>query len=192
MGHNSIIFTDIEAQWSGHTLYVDVPNLEASAYRKRCVPISRIPNNSDVVRLYHMETSSDGSASEQTSITGHRGNDAQLHPSFQVSLQGLSPGTQSNLAGDVSTAQQQSREIYWCVDKVWTEPSETWLCILKKISDDRLLYKLLSDKLRKVQGLRSMFSWKSCTRVDFISVRADLPLASLRYFRPNIALEEFL
>ena len=190
MGHNLTVFTKIEAQWSGHTLSVNVPNSQASAYRKRCVPISRIPNNPDVVRLYHISTTSAGSASEQTSITGHRGSDAQLHPTAQVSPQGLQPGTQSDQAGGVSTAQQQSREIYWCVDKVWTEPSETWVYILKKISDDSLLYKLLSDKFRKVQGLRGqMFSWKRCTRVDFISVRADLPLAN---FRPNMALQEFL
>ena len=174
------MFTKFEAQWNGHTLYVDVPKSQASAYRKHCVPRSRMPNNPDVLRLYNISTTSAGSAPEQSSITGLQGNDAQLQPTLQVSPQELPPGTHSNQASSVSTAQQQSREIYWCVDRVWTEPSETWLCVLNQISDDRLLYKLLSDEFRKVHGLRGrIFSWKRCTSVDFISVRAGLPLASL-------------
>ena len=127
-----MMFTKFEAQWSGHTLFVDVPNSEASAYRKRCVPLSRMANNPDILRLYNISTRSAGSAPEQTSTTGLQGNDAQLHPTFQVSPQGLPPGTHSNQAGGVLTAQQQSREIYWCVDKIWTEPSETWLCTMEQ------------------------------------------------------------
>lgn len=180
VGHDSMMCTEIEAQWSGHTLFVDVPNSQANAYRKRCVPLSRMPRDPDLLRLYNISTTPAGSAPERTIITGLRGNDAQLHPNFEVSPQDLPPSTQSAQAGGVLTSQQQSREIYWCVDKVWTEPSETWLCTLNQISDDSLLYKRLSDGFRKVHGLRGqIFSWRTCTSVDFISVRASLPLASL-------------
>lgn len=64
-------------------------------------------------------------------------------------------------------------ELYWCVDKAWLEPSETWLCIedAHTLEDDRNLCSRLNEQYRQVRGFRGRFlSWKTCLRVEFTSV----------------------
>ena len=148
------------------------------------MPVSRIPNTPTILPLHNINaTSDDSSVPRQMSAINLGGNDPRLHSTLLSPPQGLSLGTQGDQAGDILEAQRQLREIYWCVDKVWTEPSQTWLFTLSQISDDRLLCKLLSKEFKKVHGLRGqIFSWKKCTGVDFISVRVGLSLAGFSLF----------
>lgn len=182
--YTSLLSTEIKAQWGGHILFLDMPGWQASDYRRRCVPVSRMPNTPTMLPLHNINaTSVDSSVPGQISAMNLGGNDPRLHSTLLSPPQGLSLGSQGDQAGDILEAQRQLREIYWCVDKVWTEPSQTWLCTLSQISDDRSLCKLLSKEFKKVHGLRGqIFSWKKCTGVDFISVRVGLSLADFSLF----------
>ena len=180
-----------EPQWSGHTFHLDMPNAEASAYRKRCTPVSRVPNIPEVLPIHETSTGPAGSVSEQSSTMDLRRNALPSYTTPQSPPQGRPPDSESNEAGGVLPVERQLK-IYWCVDKVWTEPSQTRLCTLSGISNDRQLCKELLDELKNVQGLPGqVFSWKTCTRVDFISVRATFTLASPQRFSNKRVLEDF-
>lgn len=174
------MFTKSELQWSGHTFHYDVPNAEADAYRKICTPVSRIPESHELSSLpSSQETSTEpaGSVSERRSTTDLRRRGSRSYPTPQGPSRSPPQRTRNSQEGGRIPVGQRL-EIYWCVDKVWTDPSQTRLCTLSQIRNDRQLCKKLFDNLQKVQGLRGrILSFKKCTRVDFISVRAGFLLA---------------
>ena len=68
--------------------------------------------------------------------------------------------------------QASYKEIYWCVDKAWSEPQRTKLCSLQEhpeIRDDEALYERL---IQEYNGIRTwkgrLLSWKSCLGIEFI------------------------
>jgi hypothetical protein len=68
-----------------------------------------------------------------------------------------------------------SKEIYWCVDKPWTELRETILSVLQNsqhIRNDADFYIKLKAEYIRVRGhlKHKLFSWKTCTSVEFIKV----------------------
>ncbi|RAO73074.1 uncharacterized protein BHQ10_009086 [Talaromyces amestolkiae] len=68
--------------------------------------------------------------------------------------------------------QAQVKELYWCVDKAWVEPSETWLCIEDphQIAEDRILCTKLKASYDRIRGLRGRYlSWKTCLGIKFTS-----------------------
>jgi hypothetical protein len=72
-----------------------------------------------------------------------------------------------------------SKEIYWCVDRPWTEPNETLLSTLinsEAIRDDAELYKKLKIEYIKTRGWfrHYLLSWKTCTSVDFVKVSCSI------------------
>lgn len=74
-----------------------------------------------------------------------------------------------------SSSQVKARQLYWCVDKSWVEPSETWLCIENphQISEDRILCTRLKESYDRIRGLRGRYlSWKTCLGIKFTSVGA--------------------
>ena len=70
-------------------------------------------------------------------------------------------------------------EIYWCVDKAWSEPPITKLCSLqeaKQIFDDKALCERLIKDYNKIRTWKGRWlSWKSCLGVDFIQFHRSYP-----------------
>lgn len=76
---------------------------------------------------------------------------------------------------------QNYREIFCCISRMYTEPLETILQIIirEKVPDDEKFYEAFNKAIRDAAGpwlagwLRRLFSWKSCTAIEF--VEASLP-----------------
>jgi hypothetical protein len=96
-----------------------------------------------------------------------------------TTISNITPLFSSNVAVPTLT-----KEIYWCVDKAWSEPKETRLCSLqieqqptidgqavRYIADDSILCQCLLDEYRRVRTWKGrIFSWKRCLGVEFINV----------------------
>lgn len=90
----------------------------------------------------------------------------------------------SELLNQAAQTESQERptaetEMYWCIEKTFTEPMETvYRCIkpMMNIEDDSTLFNAVNDKIRGVggEGWKGMvthwLSWKRVTEVDFIKV----------------------
>jgi hypothetical protein len=76
---------------------------------------------------------------------------------------------------DFASTSHSSKEVYWCVDKPWTELKETMLSVLpntQDIEDDAEFYKKLNAEYIRTRGLlrHHLFSWKTCVSIEFIKV----------------------
>lgn len=76
-----------------------------------------------------------------------------------------------------STAQQSSnpsRDMYWCIEKIFTEPTENHLFPIlnsEDLKDDEDLYNQVNTAIRSARyWIWWLFSWKRCTEVEFIEV----------------------
>ncbi|KAK0516178.1 hypothetical protein JMJ35_000781 [Cladonia borealis] len=155
----------ISWEWNKRCLYVDVLETQGIAYRRSCLPISQMPVNSAGLPLYGRRSGLTSSASQtQLTPSGFRPNNQQMHPPLRLSEQAPVAPQSNN-----SVMQQRSKEIYWCVDKVWTEPSQTLLQSSTQIHNDNALYKFLYQGYMQVQGwIGRMFSWKMCIDLNFV------------------------
>jgi hypothetical protein len=80
---------------------------------------------------------------------------------------------------DFALMSHNSKEVYWCVDKPWTELQETMLSVLpntQDIEDDAEFYKKLNAEYIRTRGqLRHhLFSWKTCVSIEFIKVSKSI------------------
>ena len=167
--------------WSSKKLYIDVPAVEAQAYKSRCQAIS------DITEPASRPSESSSPGSRPPMDLSH-----QVPSSFAIdvyssennhSLSSLPSGSQSqnrlsNLSNNglensnIPSVQASYKEIYWCVDKAWSEPQSTKLCSLQEppgIRDDEALYERL---IKEYNGIRTwkgrLLSWKSCLGIEFI------------------------
>jgi hypothetical protein len=112
--------------------------------------------------------------------------------SSRVSLQVKSPTTAKPVGttslqrsqlnhSRMQTSRQLSKDIYWCVDKIYSEPSETVLCPVhnsETLVNDVHLYREVNRAIKEARRapgtfeawLMNLISWKICTKVDFVKV----------------------
>lgn len=73
---------------------------------------------------------------------------------------------------------QTYREIFCCINRMYTEPLETVLQIIirENLQDDEQFYEAVNKAMRDAAGLglagwlRRIFSWKTCTTIEFVEV----------------------
>lgn len=143
----------------GQQLSIDVPAEIAKAYQEK-----------------YMETGVNSTGFALQSIASgstsglHQPHNATWHNPTAPSPTELeeSAGARNNATNSTSFF----KEIFWCVDEPWTEPTRTLLCSIRnvhQIPDDDTLCKRLSQEYNRVRGgLRSLFSWKKCMDVKFV------------------------
>ena len=171
--------------WFDQRLYIDVPHASAQAYKSRCQALSDI----EMPSFQPPQSSAPGT---HTSISGnHRPDSSAVNTNSptgdsSASASRLRSGRRRDNQLDnhsTHTVDQSRRlsykEIYWCVDKAWTEPRSTILCSLPKhtevhddgvIRDDESLYRRLLKEYNRVRSWKGrIFSWKSCLGIEFIS-----------------------
>ena len=174
-------YSRISWYWSSKKLYIDVPDVEAEAYKSRCQAIS------DIAEPASRPSQSSSPGSRAPMDLGHQvpssfaidvylsENNYSLSssPSGSQSQNGLSNLSNNGLENQNHPSEQASyKEIYWCVDKAWSEPQSTKLCSLQEhpgIRDDEALYERL---IKEYNGIRTwkgrLLSWKSCLGIEFI------------------------
>ena len=175
-GHRSCTPGNSRISWysSNKKLYIDVPDAQAQAYKDSCQAVSDIAE----VPLHPHQSNSSGSVSHiyldrQVSSPfvvnmNSSTNEYELAPSPSGSQNPERPGVL--VAG--GTPRTSYKEIYWCVDRAWTEPRSTKLCSLREnpdICDDKSLCELLIQEYNRVRAWKGrIFSWKSCLGIEFI------------------------
>ena len=172
-GHRSCPPGNSRVSWysSNKKLYIDVPDALAQAYMDRCLAVSDIAE----AALYPHQSNSPDAVS-------HMYPDRQVPSPFVINID---PSTDENQLPSGSQSPQWSgvtvtdgpprtsyKEIYWCVDRAWTEPRSTTLCSLQEhpeIRDDKSLCELLIKEYNRVRTWKGrIFSWKSCLGIEFI------------------------
>ena len=175
-GHRSCPPGNSRISWysSNKKLYIDVPDAQAQVYMDRCQAVSDIAE----ATLHPHQSNSPDSVS-------HMYPDRQVSSPYVINinpstnedqLPPLPSGSQSSQRPGITVADSpprvSHREIYWCVDRAWTEPRSTRLCSLREhpeIRDDESLYELLIKEYNRVRTWNGrIFSWKSCLGIDFI------------------------
>lgn len=67
-----------------------------------------------------------------------------------------------------------TKDMYWCVEKSFTEPTETHLFPIldsETLKDDEELYRQVNKAIRSACGwIGWLFSWKRVTDVEFVKV----------------------
>lgn len=76
-------------------------------------------------------------------------------------------------------SQGPKTDIYWCVERVYTEPTEIHLAPIldsESLTDDEELYRQVNRAIRSSGGawlkgwILQLLSWKRCTEVEFVKV----------------------
>ena len=171
--------TRISWLYSEDTLYVDVPQAIAETYKQSCRPLSCFmqpvtwsgsPDSS--LPSYHSYRQD---FSQPGIDLGTLGKDPTMY-SFPSDSNGRSSDVDT-LPNPYKTSSDQKpqtkyKEIYWCVDRAWSEPRVTELCNLKEqpdIFDDRSLCQHLTREYNRVRKWKGRYlSWKSCLGIEFI------------------------
>ncbi len=161
-------------KWCGSQLAVDIPNDLFLEYKRICIPISQPPQYLPAAPPY----------------PASYGSSAGVAIAFQtppVPLQPVPPAyfpqTQnlSYVGGQTATPIQpqtppptQPKELYWCIDKAWSEIPKTCLSAIDvtRVHDDKRLFRLLVSEYKRRRGFGRYFSWKRCLGVEFIKVRS--------------------
>ena len=175
-GHRSCLSRHSRISWysSNEKLYIDVPDAQAQAYKNSCQAVSDIAE----VPMHPHQSNSSGSVS-------HMSPDRRVSSPFVVNmnplineyeLSGLPSGSQDPERPEGMMARGPLRtsykEIYWCVNRAWTEPRSTMLCSLREhpeIRDDKSLCELLIKEYNRVRAWKGrILSWKSCLGIEFI------------------------
>lgn len=154
------------------SLSIDVPEETATAYQMTCLPLSSgsgpiLPFSSQNPYLTAPNNSSSG------------GQNMQLNQ-LNLGLPNRPSGSQSSVNNYTGVqnimGQGTDKELYWCIDKAWSEPRQTLvrtIADLHMLTDDGILCSRLVQEYKSVRGFWSrFFSWKHCLSVDFIKVRS--------------------
>ncbi|ERF75939.1 hypothetical protein EPUS_01305 [Endocarpon pusillum Z07020] len=177
---------EISWEWSSESLYIDVPDPVAQAYKETSQPISHIrqPVSCPPAPSYPPPThnSKQIADSQFGMILRPLRNNQTLH---QLRSSSPNRGRLGNISAGSSAStgalqsQNISREIYWCVDKAWSEPRITKLCSvqeLHQILDDKSLCEQLMKEYNRVRTWKGrLLSWKSCLGVEFIKFSRPYP-----------------
>lgn len=146
----------------------------ATLYRSYCVPLSQASSASSVLPLFQRPPASFGQSLSSGSHI-HTHNTQQPHST--------SPAGNHNASGIATAAQpnqlnkRNPKELYWCIDRSWSEPPETCMSTIdvSQLSDDSSLFHQLNMKYNRIRGIPGwLFSWKRCHGVEFIKVRSKL------------------
>ncbi|KAI0973416.1 hypothetical protein F4678DRAFT_26520 [Xylaria arbuscula] len=156
-----------------HHFSLVLSNAELSRYKPACIPI--LESGTPVLPCWETERSGPvarqphklGIELENLTTLSSRRPDGQLGSTSlkDVEQTGIQPSS------------LPSKDVYWCNDKVFTEPLQT---ILYEIDDwdslqsDEDFYKRVNQLTRQIKGrplqawLSSFLSWKRCAKVDFV------------------------
>ncbi|UPK95247.1 hypothetical protein LCI18_006182 [Fusarium solani-melongenae] len=160
--------------WEGIELCMSLSQNELDRYKPMCLP--RTTRNTPILPVANQPAGSSTQRSTNiplSNISQPGGTNSQ-HAPGNVALGG---------AVQSSTTQQSSglsRDIYWCIEKIFTEPTENHLFSIpnsEDLKDDKELYDQVNKAISSARcWIWRLFSWKRCTEVEFLEfcvVRRD-------------------
>lgn len=164
-------------QCCNEELDIDVNDAVAREHRWQCTAVTQLPIRpapSPVVSQHPSPPAQQ--VSDQSSAT-------------HVSKSGAAQSSDSsNSVGGQTLTQQQSVQnpsvegnIYWCVDRCWTEPSHAERAILdaSDFAEDIDLFEALAKCYKVTRGFKGRFlSWKCCTDVAFVKASTTIQIYS--------------
>ncbi|CVL00390.1 uncharacterized protein FMAN_09853 [Fusarium mangiferae] len=148
-------------EWHGIDLSLALSYDDFCRYRATCLPLTT--NNVPLLPFTRQ-----GFKAQQT---------AKLRPPMQPS--NLAQASQTSLgtnilATNAPPAVQTSvdtKDIYWCIEKNFTEPTEIYLSPIENAEtlDDEQLFRQVNKAIGSTEGwVRRLLSWKRCTAIDFV------------------------
>ncbi|KAL4908362.1 kinase-like domain-containing protein [Aspergillus multicolor] len=164
--------TRIKWKWHRHDLYVDLPTGLVQSYKEKCCrPLSSIPQSA---LLPQFVTAPGTTTTTNLSQSGASNTPSQGSANVNSGQQqGAGSSSATIMSALPNTTSSKLSQIYWCVDKAWIEPLETWLCIenSQHSADDRELCARLRKLYDSVRGIRGrLLSWKTCLGIRFVRV----------------------
>jgi hypothetical protein len=152
-------------------------------YQKLCMPLTSVPpnGNADTPGSSASGASPIAQTQEIGGVDGaSRGAErAQIALSKPVIARRRNLPTTSQVAmvptRPTTVTGQGEERIYWCVDTTWSQVTKTRpsaITGLKSLYDSELAVRLVKDydAIRGWRGL--LFSWRTCTGIEFIQVKS--------------------
>ena len=167
-----LAFADYDSfhKYCEEELNVDVALPMANLYKAKCIPLSG--THQRPIRFQMEDINSLGQSTESRSFQPQEAaaqgppRDLPTNSANKVAS-GTTPQTRN------SPLKNRFLEVYWCIDKPWSERRITIFCGLS-INDsttDAQFGKELLEKYNAVRGFRGRWiSWKTCVDVKFINV----------------------
>ncbi|KAL6399804.1 serine/threonine protein kinase [Ilyonectria robusta] len=159
-------------QWGGHELSISLSQDELDRYKPICLP--RTTNNTPLLPVANNQAASSqhGFFNIPLNTMGHPANIGSQPTHGNAPLPGIMghPSTPLPTPGP-------SKDMYWCVEKVFTEPAETHLFPIvntNTLNDDQELYRQVNRAIGSSVGssrtrwILRRLSWKRCTKVEFV------------------------
>ncbi|RSM14890.1 hypothetical protein CEP52_001104 [Fusarium oligoseptatum] len=160
-------------EWQGIELCMALSQDELSRYKPFCLPTTTGKTPILPIRQPPNLSTQKSTNIPLNAISQSSGTNSRQTPS-NVPLRGV---FQTSTAPPPPSL---SRDMYWCVEKIFTEPTENHLfSILNSddLKDDEALYRRVNKAISSARGwIWRLFSWKRCTEVEFIEfcvVRRD-------------------
>lgn len=161
-------------KWQGHELFMSLSREELNRYKPLCLP--RITNNIPLLPVATQPGNPPQHGATNTSLntTGQLGNTTSRS---SLGTMALASGAAHSSTGLPS--QGPTKDIYWCVERLYTEPTEVYLAPItnsESLNDDEELYRHVNSAIRSSRGqslkgwILQWLSWKTCTEVQFVKV----------------------
>ncbi|KAI0445157.1 kinase-like domain-containing protein [Xylaria telfairii] len=155
-------------------LFLVLPNAELSRYKQTCIPVLE----PDTPVLPQWKTKRSGIATRYPRGSKHDLKSLATLPTGGIFWHwGITRPMFAAATSIIPQASPSNKEVYWCHDKVYTEPLQTILYEVDhwdSLQCDKDFYKRVNQLTRQTKGrslpgwLLSALSWKRCTQVDFV------------------------
>ncbi|KAH6967782.1 kinase-like domain-containing protein [Ilyonectria sp. MPI-CAGE-AT-0026] len=159
-------------QWGGHELSMSLSQDELDRYKPTCLP--RTTNNTPLLPVANNQAGSSrhGVVNIPLNTMGQPANMGSQPTHGNAPLPGITGHPTMPLPTPGA-----SKDMYWCVEKVFTEPAETHLFPIintDTLNDDQELYRQVNRAIGSSVGssrtrwILRRLSWKRCTKVEFV------------------------
>jgi hypothetical protein len=154
-------------------LHIDIDATKAIDFRDWCEGLTRKKPSSPLLPTHNAPNTSNNSA---TSPQGSVYSSIQMQnvPPVSTNTSTVTPLNATTPTGRSNTPTALTRNLYWCIDRCWSEPAQTHRRIVEDshLQDDVSLFRALRREYVSVRGWSGqVFSWKTCQDIAFIKVR---------------------
>ncbi|KAG4277154.1 serine/threonine protein kinase [Fusarium proliferatum] len=148
-------------KWHGVELSLGLSRDEFDRYKATCFPMTT--NNVPLLPLTRQSPKAQQAVKPSSSM--------QPTNLGQPSQSSLGTNALTSTISSVLRTNVNTKDIYWCIEKNFTEPTEIYLSPIQNAEklDDEQLFLQVNKAIGSTEGwVRRLFSWKRCTAIDFV------------------------